>query len=100
MPKVGPASPKPREAGAHSNNIAQRNRLGSACGILAAVVTVAARVPSLAVVKVDNAQHELLNERDELREQFWAAFDSLIDEAVDQGLRTGNPPVKSIEAWT
>ncbi len=39
----------------------------------------AERVPGIAVVKVENARHELLNERDEFREQFWAAFDSFID---------------------
>ncbi len=46
----------------------------------------AARIPGISVVKVDNARHELLNERDEFREQFWAAFDSLTGESSDQGL--------------
>ncbi len=38
----------------------------------------ARRVPGVAVVTIDLARHEILNERTELREQFWAAFDSFI----------------------
>ena len=29
-------------------------------------------------VVIDHARHEILNERDEVREQFWAAFDTFI----------------------
>lgn len=38
------------------------------------------RVPGIAIVKIDHARHELLNERDEFREQFWAAFDSFMEQ--------------------
>ena len=43
-----------------------------------AAYTYAERMPGIAVVKVEKARHELLHERDEYREQFWAAFDSFI----------------------
>lgn len=38
-----------------------------------------ARVCDIPLVIVDNAYHELLMEKDSLREQFWAAFDSFMD---------------------
>ncbi|MGI9462824.1 MAG: alpha/beta hydrolase, partial [Aestuariivirgaceae bacterium] len=46
-----------------------------------AAFALAERVPGIAVVKIENARHELLNERNDLREQFWAAFDSFVDSA-------------------
>ncbi len=45
-----------------------------------AAFTLAECVPGIAVVKIENARHELLNERDQFREQFWAAFDSFVDQ--------------------
>jgi lysophospholipase len=36
----------------------------------------ARHVPGVAAVVVDHARHELLQERDEFRVQFWAAFDA------------------------
>jgi lysophospholipase len=38
----------------------------------------ARRVPGVAAVTIAGARHEPLMERDELREQFWAAFDSFV----------------------
>ena len=45
-----------------------------------AALALAAQVPGIAAVKIDYARHELLNERDEFREQFWAAFDSFMED--------------------
>lgn len=39
----------------------------------------ARRVPGVAAVTIAGARHEPLMERDEFREQFWAAFDSFVD---------------------
>ena len=41
----------------------------------------AGRRPGVAAVVIDRARHELLQERDEVREQFWAAFDTFIEGA-------------------
>ena len=49
-----------------------------------AAMAMAERVPGIAAVKIDHARHELLNERDEFREQFWAAFDSFVEEPAEQ----------------
>jgi lysophospholipase len=38
----------------------------------------AKRVPGVAAVTIERARHELLMERAEVREQFWAAFDAFI----------------------
>ena len=38
----------------------------------------ASRVASCTLVRVEGAEHELLKERDDLRNQFWAAFDDFI----------------------
>jgi len=38
----------------------------------------ARQVPGVAAVVIDHARHELLQERDEFRVQFWAAFDAFI----------------------
>ena len=43
-----------------------------------AALKLAEKVPGIAAVKIDNARHELLNERNEYRVQFWAAFDSFM----------------------
>ncbi len=39
----------------------------------------ARRRPGVAAVFIDRARHELLQERDAVREQFWAAFDTFIE---------------------
>jgi lysophospholipase len=39
----------------------------------------AQREPSVVTVVVDYSRHEILMERDEVREQFWAAFDAFIE---------------------
>ena len=39
-----------------------------------------ARVETVPMVIVENAYHEVLLERDSMREQFWAAFDSFMDQ--------------------
>ena len=38
----------------------------------------ARRVPGVAAVTIPGARHEPLMEHDELREQFWAAFDAYV----------------------
>ena len=43
----------------------------------------ALRVPNTACVTIEHARHEILNEKTELREQFWAAFDSFVDDGRD-----------------
>jgi len=53
----------------------------------------AGRRPGVAAVFIDRARHELLQERDAVREQFWAAFDTFIgeDEArPSQGLQVSS----------
>ncbi len=40
----------------------------------------AQRRPGVAAVFIDRARHELLQERDAVREQFWAAFDTFVGE--------------------
>ena len=45
----------------------------------------AQKQPGVAVVFVDHARHELLQERDQVREQFWAAFDTFIGEGSIPG---------------
>ncbi len=50
----------------------------------------ARRVPNVAAVVIERARHEILHERDELREQFWAAFDSFIEQPqVTRSIGTG-----------
>ncbi|RMF11403.1 MAG: alpha/beta hydrolase [Alphaproteobacteria bacterium] len=39
------------------------------------------RLPNARIVEITGARHEILRERDELREQFWAAFDEFMDRA-------------------
>ena len=56
-----------------------------------AALELADRVAGIAAVKIDYARHELLNERDEFREQFWAAFDSFLEQPA-QGLPEPSPP--------
>ncbi|WP_400767869.1 alpha/beta fold hydrolase [Methylosinus sporium] len=49
-----------------------------------AIERFAQRLPVASLIEVPGARHELLMERDELREQFWAAFDAFVPgEAVD-----------------
>lgn len=38
----------------------------------------ASRVQSCTLVRIEGAEHELLKERDDLRNQFWAAFDGFV----------------------
>jgi lysophospholipase len=45
----------------------------------------AQRLPVASLIEIPGARHELLMERDELREQFWAAFDAFVPgEAVER----------------
>jgi lysophospholipase len=44
-----------------------------------AAETFAARIANATNIVIDGAQHEILLERDELREQFWAAFESFFE---------------------
>lgn len=39
----------------------------------------ARRVPGIALTFIPNARHEILCERDEIRAQFFAAFDSFVN---------------------
>ena len=39
----------------------------------------AAKEPSVVTVVVEYSRHEILMERDHMREQFWAAFDAFIE---------------------
>jgi len=41
-----------------------------------------ARMPGVAVVAIERSKHEILMERDVIREQFWAAFDSFMGEEL------------------
>ena len=41
----------------------------------------AARMPRAQVVRIGSARHEILHERDELRNEFWAVFDPFIEAA-------------------
>ncbi len=43
-----------------------------------AIEELAAQLKAGAQIVIEGAQHEILQERDELREQFWAAFDAFI----------------------
>lgn len=45
------------------------------------------KVPTAREITVDGARHELLMERDELREQVWAAFDAFVPGAADRSIR-------------
>jgi lysophospholipase len=44
----------------------------------------------VAAVVIKGAKHEPLMERDEFREQFWAAFDSFMEEADPVTQLSGN----------
>lgn len=44
---------------------------------------IAARSPSIENVVLDGALHEILMERDEVRDQFWAAFDAFINRRIN-----------------
>ena len=63
-----------------------------------AALQLADRVPGIAAVKIDYARHELLNERDEFREQFWAAFDSFLEIPIDYGLPEPSAPPPIVTA--
>ena len=43
-----------------------------------AIEELAAQLKAGAQIVIEGAQHEILQERDELREQFWAEFDAFI----------------------
>lgn len=43
---------------------------------------VAARLPQATLLELPGARHEILMERDEFRQQFWAAFDALLASAA------------------
>ncbi len=40
------------------------------------------RLPGFEFVSIDGAQHEILHERDDLRDAFWAAFDQFVEEIL------------------
>jgi lysophospholipase len=48
-----------------------------------AISRLAKNVPTAREITLDGARHELLMERDELREQVWAAFDAFVPGAAD-----------------
>ena len=50
----------------------------------AAAERFAARLRGGRIIVIDGAQHEILIERDALRDQFWAAFDAFVPGAVPQ----------------
>lgn len=52
-----------------------------------AIERFAQRLPLASLVTIPGARHELLMERDELREQFWAAFDQFVPGAAAPALR-------------
>ncbi len=54
------------------------------------------RVPGVAVVVIERARHEILMERDEIREQFWAAFDSFMS---DEESRLPEPQTSASRAF-
>ena len=43
--------------------------------------SLAARMARGQIIRINGARHEILHERDELRNEFWAAFDSFVDAA-------------------
>jgi len=49
----------------------------------------ARRRPGVAAVFIDRARHELLQERDSIREQFWAAFDTFAGQEDEASLPQG-----------
>ncbi len=51
----------------------------------------AQRIPNVACVTVEGSRHEILNEKNELREQFWAAFDSFIADRREMPRPAGAP---------
>jgi lysophospholipase len=54
----------------------------------------AARYPCIRLVQIDGSRHEILMEKEEYRQQFWAAFDAYVDERLPQSV-TKVPPASS-----
>ena len=54
-----------------------------------AVERFAPRLAQGALVVVEGAEHEILIERDALRDQFWGAFDAFVDDLA--GARRSTP---------
>ncbi len=48
----------------------------------AAIERFASRLKNCAHIVIAGAKHEILQERDQFREQFWAAFDAFVPGAV------------------
>lgn len=46
------------------------------------------RLPNAAYIEIPGAEHEILMERDEIRAQFWTAFDAFVDARLN-AVRTG-----------
>jgi lysophospholipase len=46
---------------------------------------IAALLPNCTHITIAAAKHEILMEKDEVRAQFWAAFDALVDKALPRG---------------
>jgi lysophospholipase len=62
----------------------------------AAIEALARRVRLGACITIPGASHEILQERDRIREQFWAAFDAFItDTAAEAALPVSEGPVGS-----
>jgi lysophospholipase len=53
----------------------------------------AARLKAGHAIVIPGARHEIMMERDEIREQFWAAFDAFIPGTPDAGAGTSRPAV-------
>ena len=106
-PHLGSAGPTFRWLNAALNSIQQLARMPKSGEPLCPVLFIAAgldtvvsteasrrfahRVENVAVVTIEGARHEILNEVTDLREQFWAAFDSFVDSGKDEVNRAGAP---------
>jgi lysophospholipase len=93
-PHLGTAGPTFRWLNAAVNSIQQLKRMPRSgeprCPVMLVLAgldhvvsteasrKLAERVPNISAVTIDYARHEILNEKTELREQFWAAFDSFV----------------------
>jgi lysophospholipase len=51
----------------------------------------ASRVKAAQIVVIDGAQHEILIERDDLRAEFWAAFDQFAPGSASKPSRSMTP---------
>ena len=58
----------------------------------------AVRLKAGRVIVIPGARHEILMERDEIREQFWAAFDAFIPGTSEESILPGRQPVAATAA--